>query len=62
MVEGLECPKCKQTFHCGTVAGESTCWCFDLPVLENIKDINGCMCPDCLKQAIESQFAEPDKG
>jgi uncharacterized protein DUF5522/cysteine-rich CWC protein len=45
------CSNCGEGFACG--AGETSCWCFDLPHLGIVaaKD-QDCLCPTCLREAI----------
>lgn len=49
------CPRCGALFVCGLAAGEARCWCFDLPNVIPLSslDVEGCLCPDCLRAAIE---------
>lgn len=57
---GQVCPECGAEFRCGAVAGEATCWCFDLPnviPLDQIGDDQqpaGCLCPECLQKRIKA--------
>lgn len=54
MPETKTCARCGAGFGCG--AKESRCWCADLPPVMPVKDA-GCLCPDCLKKAIEEKIA-----
>ena len=49
------CPKCGASFRCGMEAGDKTCWCSRLPVLPEPTPGQGCLCPNCLKAAVEAQ-------
>ncbi|MBU0752503.1 MAG: cysteine-rich CWC family protein [Gammaproteobacteria bacterium] len=47
------CPRCGREFVCGMRAGETTCWCAELPVAVLPDSAGtGCYCPDCLKAII----------
>jgi len=52
------CPRCGASFACGIAAGESRCWCFNLPNVIPLPSIDGegCLCPDCLRAAIEDNW------
>ncbi|MES2979333.1 MAG: cysteine-rich CWC family protein [Pseudomonadota bacterium] len=62
------CAKCGSAFRCGSVAGDATCWCFELPHLFSVPGLPAesgepassatCLCPACLQQAI-SLHADP---
>ena len=52
------CPRCGAAFVCGMQAGQASCWCAELPVLQKAAEgVEGCYCPDCLRQLLESQQA-----
>ncbi|MCC6894229.1 MAG: cysteine-rich CWC family protein [Anaerolineae bacterium] len=44
------CPECGTVFSCAVAAGESQCWCFNLPRIISLdeSDDRGCLCPACL--------------
>lgn len=46
------CGRCGAKFRCGVEAGDTICWCFELPhVLPvNGTQYNGCLCPECLRE------------
>jgi hypothetical protein len=51
------CPQCNQEFICGLEAGLNSCWCGDLPrIMPVVADGPGCLCRDCLTQAIEERL------
>jgi hypothetical protein len=56
---GRVCPNCGAAFTCGIAAGESRCWCFDLPPVMPVRADTACLCPACLAQAIR-QTQETD--
>ncbi|MEW6293025.1 MAG: cysteine-rich CWC family protein [Pseudomonadota bacterium] len=43
------CPACGSRFVCGMAAGQSPCWCADLPPITIDPQAGGCFCPACLK-------------
>jgi hypothetical protein len=49
-----QCPRCGARFVCGMVAGESHCWCADLPNVMPMTETTyqGCLCPACLREFI----------
>jgi hypothetical protein len=47
------CPSCGTTFECGYAAGQSRCWCFELPTVPVNDQCQGCLCPRCLAQRLE---------
>ena len=48
-----KCSRCNQTFNCGVAAGEATCWCFNEPQIMPYDPNAQCLCPACLKQAMD---------
>ena len=57
------CPRCGAEFVCGSVAGDSSCWCGVLPRLTFVDPaIPGCLCPACLKAALAAQGQDPASG
>lgn len=50
------CNACGAAFACGPGAGEApaTCWCQALPPLPQIDPSKDCLCPACLKAALET--------
>jgi hypothetical protein len=52
------CPQCGAQFVCGIAAGEKHCWCFDLPPVMTMSADTTCLCPDCLREAIEAKRKE----
>jgi hypothetical protein len=57
-VPGLRaCPQCGTQFVCGSEAGLERCWCADLPnIMPVVADGPGCLCPDCLRAAIDERL------
>jgi len=49
------CPQCGEPFVCGIAAGGQRCWCFDLPAVMPVKPDTACLCPNCLREAIEAK-------
>ena len=47
------CPACGAAFECGYAAGQSRCWCFELPSVRVNDESAGCLCPRCLAQRLE---------
>jgi len=51
---------CGASFTCDWSAGKSRCWCQDYPAVMPMNGTEaGCLCPDCLRQAIEARLALP---
>lgn len=53
------CPLCGCVFVCGMEAGQTKCWCAELPPFR-IPDAApaGCYCPDCLrKMPVKTAFS-----
>jgi len=54
--ENSVCQRCGLGFRCGVVAGQDSCWCFDLPRVSKAapapKNLEGksCYCPNCLNE------------
>lgn len=57
------CGRCGAKFRCGVEAGDTICWCFELPhVLPvNGTQYNGCLCPECLRELIAAQTSIGDR-
>jgi hypothetical protein len=54
------CAKCGTAFSCGMIAGETHCWCADLPKLIPLDaNADACFCPACLKQEIAALNSPP---
>ncbi len=52
------CSQCGAEFRCGISAGETTCWCMQLPVLSTAgTDATACYCPECLKSKLPAAAA-----
>jgi hypothetical protein len=48
------CPGCGRNFVCGMQAGQTRCWCADLPALPVPRpQVPGCYCADCLRRLHE---------
>ncbi|MBG89118.1 MAG: hypothetical protein CMO80_19780 [Verrucomicrobiales bacterium] len=48
------CAACGNRFSCEYSEGADSCWCFDLPALDN-KELNpgqDCFCLDCLRERL----------
>jgi len=52
------CARCGAAFECGMAAGAERCWCAELPPLKPTAG-SGCLCPACLRAALEAQQAKP---
>ena len=52
------CPQCGEAFTCAVAAGQSPCWCFNLPRIIALveSDERGCLCPACLGAKIEGRL------
>jgi hypothetical protein len=48
------CTECKKEFSCYT----SDCWCSELPQIMSLSETEDCLCPQCLKTAIDKKFEE----
>jgi hypothetical protein len=49
------CSACGATFTCGPESPQEKCWCDDLPMVSMaIINDQGCLCPECLSQAISN--------
>jgi len=48
-----KCPSCGEIFLCGPSAPGGKCWCSELPNVMTIENEMGCLCPACLKKAID---------
>jgi hypothetical protein len=59
--ETKPCPRCGAAFVCGIAAGESRCWCADLPAILPPNPAASCYCPACLKFLI-SEVTRPGAG
>ncbi|MBA3873927.1 MAG: cysteine-rich CWC family protein, partial [Anaerolineae bacterium] len=51
-------PQCGTLFTCAVSAGDSQCWCFNLPRIISLdeSDDRGCLCPACLGAKIEERL------
>ena len=47
-----KCQKCSAEFTCHS----SNCWCGDMPNIMPMNPEEGCLCPDCLKEAINEKM------
>lgn len=49
------CGRCGTAFACGVRAGETHCWCFELPSVMALAESVGanCLCPVCLQETIQ---------
>jgi len=48
------CTACGTPFTCGMVAGAARCWCADVPPALPVPAAGaGCLCPACLRSAVE---------
>jgi hypothetical protein len=48
------CGRCNAEFSCGLLTPNGPCWCANLPrITPPIADYDGCLCPQCLTDAIE---------
>jgi hypothetical protein len=52
MYVGKKCGKCSATFTCSSV----NCWCSDMPNIMPMNPEEGCLCPNCLKEAIDRKM------
>lgn len=48
------CARCGVEFVCGMRAAEAPCWCAALPPLPKPLDVQGCVCRDCLEEALRA--------
>lgn len=56
---GQVCSRCGKGFQCGMAAGLARCWCAELPAIPPpLGEGSGCLCPDCLRAAVEGKQAE----
>lgn len=53
------CGHCGKNFDCHSRSGG--CWCETLPPLPKAVAGHDCLCPDCLKQEIQTQQASLKK-
>ena len=45
------CPKCGEEFFCEMNLNQSeSCWCFKYPKVAISENIDGCVCPKCLRE------------
>ncbi|MFZ1081632.1 MAG: diphthine--ammonia ligase [Candidatus Kryptoniota bacterium] len=49
------CPSCGDTFLCGPTNSGGKCWCSELPNVMTTEDGKDCLCPTCLKKAIDKR-------
>jgi len=47
------CVNCGKAFSCYTAG----CWCAELPMIMPMENITDCLCPNCLKAAIDEKLA-----
>lgn len=59
------CGRCGVKFRCGIEAGDTVCWCFELPHVMPMQpdenQYNGCLCPECLREMIGLRQKITDK-
>ena len=57
-VEQAICERCGRHFHCGARDAQP-CWCATAfpPIMDGREAVAGCLCPDCLRQAIARRSA-----
>ncbi len=48
------CLQCDVAFSCYA----ENCWCAELPQIMSMKEGEDCLCPQCLKAAIEEKSAD----
>ncbi|MBN3759966.1 cysteine-rich CWC family protein [Burkholderia sp. Ac-20365] len=55
----VRCPRCRRVFDCGARGERSACWCVSMPALpaEALEAGTGCLCPECLADAIARTHA-----
>ncbi len=53
---GKNCSKCGKGFTCSS----ANCWCSEMPQVMPMNPEQGCLCPDCLKEAIDKKLAKAD--
>ena len=51
------CSSCGARFECGGQAGASHCWCAELPRVLPVDLEQSCLCPACLKPALQRRIA-----
>ncbi|MNU63812.1 ATP-binding region [compost metagenome] len=49
-----KCVNCQKPFSCYT----DGCWCAELPMIMPMENITDCLCPNCLKAAIDEKLNE----
>ena len=49
LVSTKDCPRCGNVFSCCP----ENCWCNELPPIMPLNDYEECLCPACLKDAIQ---------
>ena len=47
------CPVCGAEFGCANLGDGTVCWCAALPPVMELHNAAGCLCPVCLKKAIQ---------
>ncbi|WP_137404002.1 DUF5522 domain-containing protein [Echinicola rosea] len=52
MIKEKRCPNCQKAFACTT-----ECWCSAFPPIVPLEENKGCLCPDCLKSAIQDRIS-----
>jgi hypothetical protein len=61
-VSSVRCARCRRVFDCGARGDRSACWCASMPALptDSLEPASGCLCPECLADAIaRAQAAAP---
>jgi hypothetical protein len=53
-MSSARCPRCRRVFDCGARGGREACWCVSMPAMptEALDAGTGCLCPECLADAI----------
>ena len=49
------CPVCGTQFGCANLGDGTACWCAALPPLMELNSTSDCLCPDCLKIALQEK-------
>jgi anti-sigma factor RsiW len=62
-----QCPRCGRPFDCGAramQAGAAPCWCGSMPALPAgaLERGVGCLCPECLAQALAHARSHSAEG
>lgn len=48
-----KCPECGLPNKCGLEEGKGTCWCFQFPKVDIIRDSSTCLCRRCLQKVAD---------